>query len=145
MTFTPYNVTVWADSLDYVKETYIPIISQLRDNDFYTIIMASEGCFFAAYDTVNIRKTKDKYLATWKSNIPKLISRSFYLTSKQIESIRKFEMELNYMNNEDNCTTIDTYIINYNTTTKTIVDGSCIWRGYYLLREKLLGKNTWKQ
>ncbi len=143
--FTPYHITVWADSLNYAKETTIPIIDQLHGNDFYTIIMASEGCFFAAYDTVNIRKTKDKYLATWKSNIPKLISRSLYLTSKQIESIRKFEMELNYMNNEDNCTTIDTYTINYQAATNTIVDGSCSWRGYYLLREKLLGKNTWKQ
>jgi predicted DNA binding protein len=144
-TFKPYNITVWADSLDYTKETYIPIIDQLHDNDFYTIIMASDGCFSAAHDTLTIRKIKDKYRAIWKSNIPKFISHSFNLTPKQIETIRKFELELNYMNNEDDCTTIDTYTINYQATTKTIVDGSCSWRGYYLLREKLLGKNTWKQ
>jgi len=143
--FKPYNTTVWADSLVYAKETTIPIIDQLRDNDFYTIIMVSDGCFSAAHDTLTIRKIKDKYRAIWKSNIPKFISHSFNLTPKQLETIRKFELELNYMNNEDDCTTIDTYTINYQATTKTIVDGSCSWRGYYLLREKLLGKNTWKQ
>ncbi|MBK9249957.1 MAG: hypothetical protein IPM69_18090 [Ignavibacteria bacterium] len=44
-TYKPYNITVCADSLDYKKETYIPIIDQLREKESYTIAMQSSGCF----------------------------------------------------------------------------------------------------
>lgn len=134
-TFKSYNTSICADSLDYKNETYIPIINQLQDKERYTIAMQTSGCFNFESDTLTIHKRKGKYYATWQSDVP--TKHSQYLTPKQIETIRKFELELNYMNNKYRSTTKDTYTISFREKTHTFVDGSLSWFGYFHLRGKI--------
>lgn len=136
-TFKSYNTSICADSLDYKKETYIPIIDQLQDKERYTITMQTSGCFNFESDTLTIHKRKGKYYAKWQSDGPTFSSNSSYLTSKQIETIRKFELELNYMNNTYLGTTKDTYTISFREKTHSFVDGSWSWFGFLHLRGKL--------
>ena len=136
-TFKSYNTSICADSLDYKKETYIPIIDQLQDKERYTITMQTSGCFNFESDTLTIHKRKGKYYAKWQSDGPTFSSNSSYLTSKQIETIRKFELEINYMNNNCFSTTKDTYTISFREKTHSFVDGSWSWFGFLHLRGKL--------
>ncbi|MBK9249956.1 MAG: hypothetical protein IPM69_18085 [Ignavibacteria bacterium] len=86
---------------------------------------------------MTIYKRKGKYFAKWQSDGLTFSSNSSFLTSTQIETIRKFELELNYMNNNYRSTTKDTYTVSFRESSKTFVDGSWTWFGYLHFRGKI--------
>ncbi len=129
--FKKYSVDLCMDYINYSKETYKPIIDQLQEKENYKILMSSQGCFHSSADTLIIFRVNNTYSATWKT-------KKKNLTKSDIEAIRHFEIELNYMN-VDACTTTDTYTIIYKNKTKKIEDGSCDWNGDNYLEKKLFG------
>ncbi|MGL5891751.1 MAG: hypothetical protein ACRC3B_17800 [Bacteroidia bacterium] len=125
-----YSIDLCTSYIDYSKETYIPIIDQLQVNERYTIVMSSQGCFHSTDDTLTIKRNKEDYTITWGAKTKKL-------SSADIELIRHFEIELNYMS-DIGCTTTDRYTIKYKgRTVKQIDDGSCRWSGFYYLTNQL--------
>jgi hypothetical protein len=129
--YKKYITSLCIDFLDYTKEKYKPIIDRLQESDFYTLSMSSQGCFHFKNDSVTIKRNKDIYTINWGEKSKKL-------SAADIETIRHFETELNYMK-DGGCTTTDTYIIRYNGATKKISDGGCNWNGDYFLKKELFG------
>lgn len=101
----------------------------LRDIDFYKISLSSHGCFHSDKDSILISKNKDSYVLKWGT-------KSKVQDKNDIESIRHFEIEMTYFQ-DLGCTTVDTYIINYNGKDVVYNDGSCVWRGAYHLKKEL--------
>lgn len=124
-----YSINLCTNYLDYSKETYKAIIDQLQINESYSIIMESNGCFHSNDDTLTINRNKKDYSIVWRTKT-KILSKS------NIDALRHFEIELNYMN-IGGCTTTDEYIINYNGIKKHILDGTCQWRGYDYLKKQI--------
>jgi len=127
-----YSVNLCVNFIDYSKETSKPIIDQLKENEEYTIIVISQGCFHHTLDSIIIKRINNVCKITWGE-------KTKILSATDIESIRHFEFELAYMN-EDGCTTTDMYYIIYNSKTKKTRDGSCDWRGAYYLRKQLFSE-----
>lgn len=124
-----YEAKLCTDFIDYSKETYKPIIERLQENEFYTILLSSQGCFHTTQETVTIKRYRDVYEITWGTKTKEL-------SVTDIETLKCFELELNYMV-DGGCTTTDTYIIQYAGTTIQIHDGSCNWNGGYYLKKQL--------
>jgi hypothetical protein len=125
--YKKYEVDLCIDYMDYSKENYKPIIDQLKDKESYKIIIASKGCFHSTKDSIIINREDKTYAILFGH-------KSKTLTKSDIESIRHFELELNYMK-LGGCTTEDTYVIKYNNKTTTFIDGRCRWNGaFYLIR-----------
>lgn len=129
-----YTTNLCVNFLDYNKEKYIPIIDKLQENEFYNVITRSRGCFHSSKDTLTIKRNKNIYTLTYGTKSKKL-------SSKDIDEIRHFELELNYMIDKGFCTTTDTYVVNYNGITKQVDDGSCDWHGFDYLTKQLFGTN----
>jgi len=127
-----YTATLCTNYIDYSKETYIPIIDQLKKRDSYSIVISSRGCFHSTQDTMTIKRNEAIYTISWGTQ-------SKTLSLADIESIRHFEMELNYMS-RIGCTSTDTYLIKYNETIKQINDGSCQWNGNDYLQKQLFSE-----
>lgn len=129
-----YSTNVCIDFIDYTKESYVSIIDQLQESESYSIVMLSQGCFHFTNDTVLISRTDDTYSIKWGS-------KTKVLSEDEIEKIRHFEIELNYMNDSGGCTTTDSYQINYNDRLLIqIDDGSCAWNGNRYLKMELFGE-----
>ena len=127
-----YSSTICTAYLDYSKELYKPIIDSLIHGEKYSIFISSQGCFHSTEDTITIKRTNETYSINWDNKTKKL-------TTKDIEAIRHFEMELNYMNDGD-CTTTDTYNVLFRKTNRQIEDGSCRWNGDNYLMRQIFGK-----
>lgn len=125
-----YSIDLCVDYMDYSKETYKPIIDQLQDKDNYTILMSSQGCFHSTADSMIISRQNNVYSAS-------RATKKKTLTQSDIDAVRHFEIELNYMSNRGFCTTTDYYIIIYKNRKKEIEDGSCDWNGHDYLIKKL--------
>ena len=131
--YISYKVELCTNFIDYEKETYKPIINQLKENDSYKVEMSSQGCFHSEKDSFTItRKSQDDYYIHWSDKSKKL-------SEKDIESIEHFEIELNYMN-RFGCTTVDTYSVVYNGNSNLILDGSSGWDGFIYVRKEIFGK-----
>jgi hypothetical protein len=126
-----YSTNICTNYIDYSKDKYKPFINQLQENESYTILILSQGCFHSNQDTLTIKRNNDIFIFTWGTKSKKL-------SQSDIEKVRNFEIELNYMTNLG-CTTVDTYFIKYNESTKKISDGSCSWNGNYFLKKQLFG------
>ncbi|KOY87301.1 hypothetical protein AD998_15110 [bacterium 336/3] len=100
-----YFLTICADFIDYSKEKYKPIIDQLGENDSYSICFSSVGCYHSFKKFIIIKRENDKYSIVWGD-------KSKELTTQDIENIRRFEVESNYVRTCC-CTTSDTYVIEY--------------------------------
>lgn len=59
------------------------------------------------------------------------------LNDEQLRAFRKFIRQLKNLKEEDGCTTVDTYLVKYNTETIKRVDGGCGWKGFRNLKEIL--------
>ena len=127
-----YSLNLCINFIDYSKESYKAIIDQLKEKEEYTIIVISQGCFHHTLDSIIIKRANNVCKITWGE-------KTKILTAVDLESIRHFEFELAYMN-EDGCTTTDMYYIIYNNKTKKNRDGSCDWRGAYYLKKQLFGE-----
>ncbi|MCU0438868.1 MAG: hypothetical protein MUC49_13290 [Raineya sp.] len=127
-----YILTICADFIDYSKEKYKPIIDQLGENDSYSIIFSSNGCYHSFTTSIIIKRENNRYLIVWGD-------KSKELSKQDIENIRRFEIELNYVR-ECCSTTNDMYVIKYKEVEKTIRDGGGGWYGGHYLEEQLFGK-----
>lgn len=128
--FKRYSVDLCVNYINYSKESYKPIIDQIQDKENYQILMQSKGCFHSTADTLIISRKNSTYYATWAN-------KKKTLTQADIDAVRHFEIELNYMADAGFCTTADTYVIIYKNIRKKIIDGSCRWNGNYHLKKKL--------
>ena len=124
-----YKLELCLDYIDYDSETYEPIINQLKNGESYSIYFYSVGCFHFEYDTLVIRKDDDNFFAHHKNKIKQL-------DTNDINELRHFEIELNYMETSG-CTTNDHYTLQYKRKKIEISDGSCSWLGFSFLLEKL--------
>ncbi len=124
-----YYVDLFVDYINHELETYNPIINRLQDGESFSIDFSSRGCFHYSTEEMKIRRESDKYFVEYKDK-EKILSKD------DVEAIRHFEIELNYMNSSG-CTTTDTYTIFHRAGLVMIFDGSCRWRGLYYLKKKL--------
>jgi hypothetical protein len=129
--FKKYSVDLCIDYINYSKEIYKPIIDKLQDKENYKILISSQGCFHSTSDTLTIVRENNSYSATWTN-------KRKTLTQSDIDVVRNFEIELNYMT-YGGCTTSDTYIVIYKNKKIQIEDGSCRWNGDTYLKAKLWG------
>jgi hypothetical protein len=133
-----YTVDLCLFTLDYEKEAYTPFIDSLRRREWYAILLYHHDSIFnfpkdtfpASDQFMLIARTlDDSYYARYKG-IAKLLNK------REIEMIRRFEMDLNYVNAKV-CDVKDYYIINYRNTILRVTDESCAWRGFEYLKRGL--------
>lgn len=131
-----YELTICKDYLDYAASTYQPIIDQLQEGEQYSIAFASQGCFhFRERNLVIYRKQHQYYLHYKKEKRA--------LNKEEIEALRKFEIELHYIQaTTGGCTTTDSYTLTYKDTTSTAKDRGCAWGGFYKLQKQLNLEST---
>lgn len=124
-----YSTELCTDYINYELETYIPFIDRLHEGESYSIEAESMGCFHHISQSMSIEnKSGNFYVRDGK--------KKKQLDSADIEAVRHFEWELNYMQ-RSLCTTTDTYTLTYKKEKLEIIDGSCNWNGYDRLLEKL--------
>ncbi len=124
------QLTLCTNRYNNNEANHIPIISQLREGESYSIKIESIGCFHTWPDSIQIERINHKYYRTYRNNKKEL-------TSKEYEHIQRFEMEFNLFDRRGGCTTTDTYTLTYNGQTLTYKDASCEWNGYNHLLEHL--------
>lgn len=124
-----YKVDLCIDYFNYELETYTPFIDQIQNGEQYSIHVSSRGCFHHFEDLIVIKRMENKYQLNHKGD-------KRILNQEEIETIRHFEMELNYKESQG-CTTVEEYNLTYKKKKVKISDGSCSWNGYFNLRLKL--------
>jgi hypothetical protein len=124
-----YSVDLCLNYIDYDSESYKPFIDLLKNGEEYSIQVSSQGCFHSTDEKIIITRKVDKYYLNYGAT-------NKLLNNADIKAIRKFEIELNYMESFG-CTTSDTYVVKYKKKEVKISDGSCSWNGDYYLKKKL--------
>jgi hypothetical protein len=123
-----YKIDLCLEYMDYSKERYIPLITQLKNGEKYTIDYSSQSSYLSSKKSIIIRKRQNLFFISSGE-------KEMQLSLEQIESLRHFEIELSHMSKPD-CTNIDTYTLSYKDKIIKINDGSCWWYGgEYLLKE----------
>lgn len=124
-----YVVDLCINYMDYNSDSYKPFIDRLNESDSYVIQVSSQGCFHNSQEKYLIKRMDDNFYLTFNK-------KEKLLNKREIDAIRHFEIELNYMNSFG-CTTTDTYLIKYKNEKVIISDGSCSWNGIYHLKQEL--------
>lgn len=124
-----YKVVLCLAYIDYDSTGYIPFVNQLKNEEEYTIKCVFRNNFLESEKTLVVRKREDKYFVS-------LGEREIELSPEQVESLRHFEIELNYISVPDK-TNIDTYILSYNNRLLKIDDGTWWWNGGLCLLKNL--------
>ncbi|MBS1653162.1 MAG: hypothetical protein JSU07_14240 [Bacteroidetes bacterium] len=127
-----YTLLLCVNYIDYSKNAFTTYIDQLKENESYSISIASDGCFHSTKDLIKIKREKNNYYINWGEKLK-------ILTKENVLAIKYFEIELNHLL-KGFCTTQDTYTISYKETKKIICDGSCNWKGAYYLHKQLFEK-----
>ncbi len=97
---------------------------------------SSMGCFHWDNESILITYKREKVYAIYKTN--KKRKQKIRLTQEKINLLILFEKKLKLMNKpKGGCTTSDIYTINSDTEKYKIIDSSCLWNGYFNLKEKL--------
>ncbi len=130
-----YDLAVCVSPLESLSKKHSSIIENLLNSESYSFFYTSNGCFHSIEDTIIIKKSENTYSVSRSGNIKKL-------RLEEVEAIRQFEIELDTINQNFDCTTIDTYVVKYKKTEKYIRDGSCSWNGFDHLIEALFGKQN---
>ena len=124
-----YKVDICIDFIDYKTNKYTPIIERLKDGESYSIHVMSSGCFhYTEADLIISRKNNEYYL--------KYKGVKQMLSLKEIEIIKKFEMELVHVY-DYGCTSVDYYSVSYLEEEFSVIDGGCSWGGFYHLKKNL--------
>lgn len=124
-----YVIDICLNFINYELETYKPFIDQLKNGDSYSILVSSQGCFHNSKEEYIIKRKNEDYYLTF-GGTKKILSKN------DIQLIRHFEIELNYMES-DGCTTTDRYSVKFKNNEVVILDGSCSWNGDYHLKKEL--------
>lgn len=125
-------------------------LTQLQEKDSLIIKDHILGCFVNRIEKLVIVKKGGKLIAStftlereltrgkklvWVER--KKLQKTAILTSENIQDFIKFEVELSYLNEGDNCTTSESYEVSSKYWNLKKVDGSCNWHGLYNLRKKI--------
>lgn len=94
----------------------------------------SLGCFHNSTYRLVLTKNGKITTATLENNNQIQIR---ILNDEQLRAFRKFIRQLKKLKEEEGCTTVDTYLVKYNTETIKKIDGGCEWRGFNKLREAI--------
>jgi len=124
-----YVLDLCLNYINHDLESYKPFIDQLKNGENYSIQVSSQGCFHSSKDNYLIKRKGENFYLTFDKK-EKLLNES------NIQAIRHFEIELNYMQSFG-CTTTDSYIVKYKNKEVVISDGSCSWNGEYHLKKNL--------
>lgn len=127
--YKKYEVDLCTNIIDYSKEPFKPRISQLKNNEAFTINFYSQGCFHSDEKVLTISRKRKKYFLEYEGNLKQL-------SKEKIKMIEHFEIELTYAQ-EGGCTTTQTYHIQFRSKKDIYHDGTCSWNGLYNLIENL--------
>lgn len=94
----------------------------------------SMGCFHNSTYRLVLTKKGKTTTATLENNNQIQIR---ILNDEQLRAFRKFIRQLKKLKEEEGCTTVDTYLVKYNTQTIKKIDGGCDWHGFSKLREAI--------
>ncbi|MFT5824067.1 MAG: hypothetical protein ACI8ZM_005333 [Crocinitomix sp.] len=124
------HLSLCLDRHNHGEPNHIPIISQLRNGESYTINFAAYGCFTHWKDSIKVERINDKfYISHTKDKVE--------LTIEEYEALQRFEMNLNHFERGGGCTTSDIYRLIYNEQLYEFEDESCEWNGSSILWKKL--------
>lgn len=127
--YKKYEVDLCTNIIDYSKEAFKPRISQLKNNEAFTINFYSQGCFHSDEKVLTISRKRKKYLLEYEGNLKQL-------SKEEIKMIEHFEIELTYAT-KGGCTTSETYHIQFKNKDDYYHDGTCKWNGLYYLMKNL--------
>ncbi|MCK8482270.1 hypothetical protein [Psychroserpens algicola] len=116
-----YEIDLCIDYINYELESYKPFIDRIKNGESYSIEINSSGCFHRSEEKITISRNANKYYIRF-AETEKL------LKDEDIDAIRCFEIELNYMESWG-CTSVDDYVLKYKNNLVKISDGSCSWNG----------------
>lgn len=117
------------DTIDY----YNLFIDSLKNGQSITITHNYSGCFNSGGEKIIITRIKDNYIVEFNKQKKKL-------KKKEIESIKKYEMELINLNtNEENvmCPAFSQNIIEFGTHKYEYSENCPKWRGFDVLKTEL--------
>lgn len=120
------------DKISYESVDHIPFVDKLNENESFEMNIYNRGCFSLGNATMRISKTDNNIIVEANNKKKKL-------TLKELEYLRKFELELINMN-YGGCTTVEYYTLKYKDKVLEIKDGSCNWFGYDRLYKLLFDK-----
>lgn len=126
-------LSVCLDRLVTGKVANRTFIDMLEVGESYSIQMTSSGCFHGYNDILSVSRDQQGYIMHWDTLTERRLS------LKDLDRMRRFEIELDHMS-EGGCTTTDTYSILYGRRKRVIVDGHCRWNGWSYLRSEFLGE-----
>lgn len=132
--YKKYSVDLCVNYITFPIGPFQPVIDRLQENESYSIVVSSQGCFHFTNDTLTISKNKNVFTA-------KMGLKTKTLSQENIKAIRQFEFELDNIGGINGCTTVDSYTILYKKEKKQVEDGGCIWNGDYYLKQNLFGEN----
>lgn len=108
--------------------------SAINAQDTLQIKYLSNGCFHYIEQSISLYKEGNNYIATLKDEKETL---KYQINKESIVYIRKIITELEIINNNFGCTTIDEYNIKINGQSTKYSDGSCEWKGFMRLKMRL--------
>ncbi len=123
-------IDLCVDYLDYETQNHKPIIDKLKNEESYSILVESSGCFHNREEKMIITKKGNNYYLKYKKRKKKL-------KEKEITAIRHFEIEMTTIPQIYFCTTVDGYTLKYNNEETVFIDRGCEWKGFYYLKKKL--------
>lgn len=128
-------------------------LALLQEKDSIVITNHARGCFLNMTEKIVIVKQKGKFIASYYTRKKELLAgkemvwvdwdifKKAILTNENIRDFIRFENELNYMRENDHCTTSEAYEVSSKYWNVKKVDGSCDWWGLDHLRKKLFKEN----
>ena len=128
-------------------------LALLQEKDSIVITDHAMGCFANTKEKIVIVKQNGKLFASYYTGKKELlpgkemvwverdILKKAILTNENIWDFIRFENELNYLRERDNCTTSEAYEVSSKYWNVKKVDGSCDWWGLDQLRKKLFKEN----
>lgn len=124
-------------------------LARLQEKDSIVIKDHVSGCFVNTTEKIVIVKQGGKFIAGCHTSPGKMrlkverekLEKTAVLTKENIDDFIKFETELKHLEENDNCTTTESYDFSSKYWNIKKVDGSCNWNGFYNLKKKLFKEN----
>lgn len=128
-------------------------LALLQEKDSIVITDHAVGCFANTTEKIVIVKQKGKLIASYYTRknellpgkemvwVEREILKKAILTNENIWDFIRFENELNYIRENNHCTTSEAYEVSSKYWNVKKVDGSCDWWGLDHLRKKLFKEN----
>ena len=112
------------------------IFEILQNDDTLVLNYSSSGCFHLAVEKIIF--TKNTEVVKAEIFIKDKLVKSQVLTAKMIKFMIAFENKARLMNKNAGCTTSETYTFMLNNIPQfSIVDSTCSWNGYDLLKKEI--------